>query len=104
MATAPTWVSIVFGYVVEICFYLVSEIHLYKSEMTLSRNAFNTLKKEMDSPQYIQIYRKKGRKVGRGSGREGGKEDRQVEAVYTQIQKQSSSCFDSYGISKMQVT
>lgn len=30
----------------------------------------------------------------------GGKEDRQVEAVYTQIQKQSSNCFDSYGISK----
>ena len=46
--------------------------------MTLSRNAFNTLKKEMDSLQYIQINRKKGRKVGRGSGREGGKEDRQV--------------------------
>ena len=34
----------------------------------------------------------------------GGKEDRQVEAVYTQIQKKSSSCFDTHGISKMQIT
>lgn len=106
LATAPT--RTVFGCVVDISFQLVSEIHLYRSKMTLSRNMLSRFKREKYCLKYIPIYLE-GRRDGRREwGTEGwkerrqkGKKKKQVEDIYTQIWACFSTCLYCYWISKL---